>query len=288
MEPVAIVTGASSGIGQACASRLAAAGFQVYGASRTPPSESAQFEWIAMDVTDDLSVRNGVEQVLTIHSRIDVLVNNAGYALAGAVADTTIDEARRQMEVNFFGSLRLCQAVLPTMQRQRSGVIINVSSLGGVFGLPFQGVYSASKFAIEGLTESLRHEMLAFGVDVVLVEPGDVRTNITRKRVRAANGRLSAYAGLFEAVMRIVEKEESNGVAPVKVADLVVSICKAPSRRMRYTCGHTSQRSAAWAKKLLPGKVFERLIGSFYAVAARPAARGDDRDSCEGPSGVSP
>jgi short-subunit dehydrogenase len=276
---VAIVTGASSGIGQACAELLTARGCRVFGVSRTPPAEGYRFEWIKMDVSDDESVRKGMRYALGIDSQIDILVNSAGYGLAGAVADTTMEEARHQFEVNFFGTLRMCQEVLPSMIAHCSGVIVNVGSLAGLIGLPFQGVYSATKFALEGLTESLRHEVMPFGVDVVLVEPGDVCTNITRNRVRAARGVGSVYAQHYEAVMRIVEREEMNGASVAAVAELIVSVCESRSRRIRYTCGHLSQRSVAWAKRLLPGRLVERLIGDHYRVARRaPPRMGDGAD----------
>ena len=149
------------------------------------------------------------------------------------------------------------------------GMIVNISSLGGLFGLPFQGVYSASKFALEGLTESLRHEVMPFGIDVLAVEPGDVRTSITRNRVRAARGLAGAHARQFEAVMRVIEHDEMNGAEAATVAELVVALCERRSRRMRHTSGHISQRSAAWAKKLLPGNIFERLIRDHYLAAGR-------------------
>jgi NAD(P)-dependent dehydrogenase (short-subunit alcohol dehydrogenase family) len=274
-SPVAIVTGASSGIGQACARQLAAAGLQVFGMSRTVSPDLPAVASLAVDVTDDQAVRAGVASVVTATGRIDLLVNSAGFGLAGAVADTTLDEAKRQFDVNFFGALRLCQAVLPAMQRQKSGLIVNVTSLGGLFGLPFQGLYSASKFALEGLTEALRHEARPFGVDVVAVEPGDVRTAITRNRVRAAAsaGGASAYRERFEATMAIIERDEDKGVAAEAIAERIVAIWRSPKRRPRYVCGHSSQTISAWAKRALPDGLFEGLIADHYAAppSAKPA-----------------
>ncbi len=272
--PVAIVTGASSGIGQACARQLAAAGLQVFGMSRTTPADLPGVASLAVDVTNDQTVRAGVASVLAATGRIDLLVNSAGFGLAGAIADTTLDEARRQFEVNFFGALRLCQTVLPGMQRQKSGLIVNVTSLGGLFGLPFQGLYSASKFALEGLTEALRHEAKPFGVDVVAVEPGDVRTAITRNRVRAAaSGGASAYRERFEAAIAIIERDEGQGVAAEAIAERIVAIWRSPKRRPRYVCGHSSQTISAWAKRALPDGLFEGLIANHYAAppSAKPA-----------------
>jgi len=176
---VVLVTGASSGIGAACAEMLAKRGFRVYGSSRNPNFKPSGYQALQMDVTDDRSVDEAVAQVIREAGSIDALVNNAGCGLAGAVEDTASIEALHQMDVNFMGPFRAARAILPGMRQRRSGVIVNVSSLGGLFGLPFQSFYSASKFAMEGWTESLRFEVSPFGIRVVLIEPGDVKTGFT-------------------------------------------------------------------------------------------------------------
>ena len=178
-------------------------------------------------------------------------MNNAGYALAGPIEHTTFEQAQRQMDVNLFGIVRVCQAVLPVMRAQRAGVIDNISSLGGVFGLPFQTMYSASKFAIEGFTEALRYETSPLGIRAVLVEPGDACTSLTAFRERAGTTR-DAYSGPFGAVLSIIEREERRGVDPDSVARLVTAICEGRPCRLRYTAGRTTQRAAAWLKRLLP------------------------------------
>jgi NAD(P)-dependent dehydrogenase (short-subunit alcohol dehydrogenase family) len=267
--PVALVTGASSGIGEACASQLVHDGFRVYGTSRQASFCPDGFEPLVMDVTQDASVQRGVDTVLQRHHRIDCIVNCAGYGLGGSIEDTSMDEARRQFDANLFGVLRVCRAVLPAMRRQGSGLIVNVSSLGGLFGLPFQGLYSASKFALEGLTESLRMETRSFGIRVVLVEPGDVRTGITRNRVVASGARNgSPYADAFQRALTVVEKEEAKGVAAVNIAALVGRIARAPRPRLRYTAGHPGQRLTALLKRALPWWMCERMLMSFYGVTA--------------------
>src|SRR5579872_2559800 len=175
---VALVTGASSGIGRACAELLAARDFRVYGASRHPLPGSS-FESLPMDVRDEESVTAGIASIVQREGRLDVIVNNAGIAIAGAVEDTSVEEAKDQFDVNFFGALRVCRAVLPVLRDQRSGTIVNIGSIGGLIALPFQGLYSASKFALEGLSESLRLEVAPFGIHVVLIEPGDQQTPLT-------------------------------------------------------------------------------------------------------------
>lgn len=265
--PVAIVTGASSGIGEACAAELVRRGFRVYGTSRRAGFAPAAFDPLVMDVTDEASVERGVASVLARHQRVDCVVNSAGYGLGGAIEDTSIDEARQQFDANLFGVMRVCRAVLPAMRRRTSGLIVNISSLGGLFGLPFQGLYSASKFALEGLTESLRMETRAHGINVVLIEPGDVRTAITRNRIVAAAARNgSAYGAAFQDALAVIEKEEGNGVTAASVASLVGRITAASRPRLRYTVGHAGQRVTVVLKRALPGALFERVLMSFYRV----------------------
>jgi NADP-dependent 3-hydroxy acid dehydrogenase YdfG len=164
---VVLITGASSGIGQACARHLARQGYQVFGTSRRPQGGADEpFEMIPMDVTDEDSVRQGVATVLARAGRLDVVVNNAGFGFGGAVEDTSIDEARELFETNLFGMLRVCRAVLPHLRERRAGTIVNVSSLAGLIGQPFVGMYCATKFATEGLTEALRMEVRPFGIHV--------------------------------------------------------------------------------------------------------------------------
>ncbi len=264
---VALITGASSGIGAACAELLTQRGFLVYGSSRDAGFRPTGFRPLQMDVQDDQSVERAVARVVAEAGAIDVLVNNAGCGLAGAVEDTTSREAIRQMDVNFMGAFRVTRSVLPIMRQRRSGIIVNVSSLGGVFGLPFQSFYSASKFAMEGFTESLRYEVSRLGIQVTLVEPGDVQTGFTGSRVLAeAANTSSAYAESFSKCMAIVEKEEKQGVPPAHIAELICKIAEGKAKGPRYTSGHFLQRVSAVLKRLVPGGLFETIIASFYGV----------------------
>jgi len=175
-QRVVLVTGASSGIGKCCAEYLAKQGYRIYGTSRRAVSTDTRqrssnanlFQMIRMDVTDDVSVKQGIDHIIAEESCIDVVVNNAGFAIIGSLEDTTIEEAKSQLDTNFFGALRVCRAVLPTMRKQNAGYIVNISSIGGLIGLPFQSAYSASKFALEGAMEALRLEVKPFGIQVVL------------------------------------------------------------------------------------------------------------------------
>jgi NAD(P)-dependent dehydrogenase (short-subunit alcohol dehydrogenase family) len=174
---VALVTGASTGIGRAIAEQLARDGLRVFGTSRKPAGAAPdRVEMIPLDVCSDESVRSCVSGLLERAGRIDVLVNAAGYLLSGAVEETTIEEAKAQLETNFFGTFRVIKAVLPTMRSRRAGQIVNISSLAGVVPLPFWGLYAASKFAVEGLSETLRYELRPLGISVSLIEPGYIKT----------------------------------------------------------------------------------------------------------------
>jgi NAD(P)-dependent dehydrogenase (short-subunit alcohol dehydrogenase family) len=264
---VVLVTGASSGIGLACAKLLSERGHTVYGTSRKPSQPSLGFRMLELDVTQDASVQAAVSTVLAEQGHLDVVVNNAGYALAGPIEETSMEEARGQFDTNFFGVLRVCQAVLPSMRARRSGLILNVSSLGGVAGLPFQGLYSASKFALEGLTESLRLEVASFGIQVTSLQPGDVHTLITQNRVRTQRSSpASPYRHAFETVLSIIEKEERAGVSAQRVATQVLKSIERPRVGVRSSVGHLSQRIITVAKAFLPSWLFERLLKSFYGL----------------------
>ncbi len=265
---VALVTGASSGIGRSCAQHLAAAGWRVFGTQRQPAADSdGAVELVAMDVDDQASVERGVRLVLERAGRIDAVVNNAGFALAGTVEDTSIDEAKAQFETNFFGVLRVCRAVLPAMRRQHGGTIVNVSSLAGIFGLPCGGLYSASKFALEGLSESLRFETRQFGIRVVLIEPGDFRTQITQRRqIAAASLTEDAYRTMFEHFKTKQDRDEQQAPTPEPVARLVEYVLNHPRPKLRYPVGLWSQRIVVPLKSYLPQRVFDWLAFRILGV----------------------
>ncbi len=265
---VALVTGASSGIGRVCAHRLQQLGYKVYGASRhIVPSEEPRILCLTMNVDDDESVRRGITQIIETESRIDVVINCAGYGVAGAIEDTSIDEARAQFETNFFGVVRVCQQVLPTMRQQKSGLIINVSSLAGLTALPFQGIYSASKFALEGLTESLRMEVASFGIRVVLIEPGDFATGFTaQRRTATASHAMSAYRGTCEKALGRMAHDETHGPSPEIIAALIEQIIATPSPRLRYPTGLFAQRIGVGLKRFLPHKIYEKVLMRMYGL----------------------
>jgi NAD(P)-dependent dehydrogenase (short-subunit alcohol dehydrogenase family) len=263
---VVLITGASSGIGKACAGHLARRGHRVYGTSRRASPEgcreAAGFTLIQMDVTDDESVGRGVRQVVEQEGRLDVAVNNAGISVMGPIEDTTLDEAKLLFETNFFGVLRVCQAVLPVMREQHSGHIVNISSMAGRVGAPYQGLYTAAKFAVEGLSEALRTEVRHFGVKVVLIEPGDSPTGLASNRIRILRTR--AYAQYCNNAMQVYESDERNGYPPEKIAPLVERVIQDPNPRLRYLCGVMFQTAGATLKNFVPYSLFEWALAKVY------------------------
>ena len=209
-----------------------------------------------------------MRKIQSEHGRIDVLINCAGYGIAGAVEETTPGEAMAQFDTNFFGAHRVCRAVLPIMRQQRSGVIINISSLAGLLAVPFQAFYSASKFAMEGMTEALRMEVRPFGIRVVLIEPGDFKTDFPANRKNAAESEKSkVYSDLLARCLGVMREEEQNGKVPYPVASLVERLIYDPSPRLRYTVGPFGERLGPILKSVLPYKLYEYLFMKHYKLA---------------------
>lgn len=222
---------------------------------------------LEMDVTGEASVARCVESILNREGRLDALINNAGIALAGAVENTSIEQAKRQMEVNFFGVLRVCRAALPVMRSQGDGYIVNVGSIGGLIALPYQAIYSASKFALEGLTEALRLEVRRFGLKVVLIEPGDHKTALTQNRwwTEASTGD-EAYRSSAQTAVERMAHDEQHGSSPEHVGQLLARVLDTRNPRLRYTTGPAVQRAAVWLKRLLPYGLIEFGVRKYYRL----------------------
>ncbi len=266
---VILVTGASAGLGEACARHLARQGHRVYGTSRrvAPDAESVpgRVTQLRMDVTDEASVERAIEVVLEREGRIDVVVNNAGVGLAGSVEDTSVDEARALFETNVFGVHRVLRAVLPSMRAARSGLIVNVSSIAGIVTIPFQGFYSASKYALESLSDALRLELAPFGIAVCLVEPGDFRTGFTASRVFAdALDHGSAYAERCRSAVAVMERDERAGADPELFARLVEKLVAARRPAARHPIGKLPQRVVPLLRRVTPDAFLDRIVASIY------------------------
>ena len=268
-ESVALITGVSSGIGQSVARQLAQKGFAVFGTSRKPQDIKPMpgVDVLTLDVDVDASVKACVEAVVAQKKRLDILVNNAGYVLGGAVEEVSIEEAKAQFETNFFGVMRMVKAVLPLMRQQRSGHIINISSLAGLVAAPpFWGLYSASKYALEAYTEHLRREVKPFNVRVSLVEPGPIKTRLTRNQQNAAES-MGDYEARRARVFELSRQAEAKAPEPALVATCVVKLIESKAPKLRNRVG----REAVWIPrlhKLLPEARFEQVISNIFHLDA--------------------
>ncbi|MDR1406217.1 MAG: SDR family oxidoreductase [Prevotellaceae bacterium] len=266
-DTIILITGASSGIGKACAGYLAAKGFTVYGASRKATDTTNRIHFLQMDVTQPATVQKAVRTIIETHGKIDVLINSAGMGIGGAVELAAPEEIRRQMETNFMGTVHVCTAVLPHMRAARHGKIINISSLAGAMAIPFQGFYSASKFAVEGYSEALSMEVQPFHIKVSVVEPGDFSTGFTASRIISdATLHHADYGARFKKCLRIVEKEETNGCKPIKLAKKLHKIIRAKHPKFRYRVGNAVQVVFTKAKCTVPSRLHQALLRFFYGV----------------------
>lgn len=264
MKKVIIVTGASSGFGRAAAEKLAARGHRVYGFSRRL-IDDARISYRSVDVRDREAVQRTVDEIIATERRVDVVINNAGMGIGGAIEKANPEEIDMQMGTNLGGCVNLCQAVLPYMRRQKSGRIINMSSIGGVMGLPYQGFYSASKFAIEGMSEALYAEVRRWGITVSLIEPGDFSTGFTASR-RNSEATLhdEDYGPVFSNTLALIEKEEQGGKGAHKVAEKIVHVVECRRPRMRYVVASFEQKLSVILKRIIPGNWFVNILRSYY------------------------
>ena len=258
-QPVAIVTGAATGIGEATARALHAAGYRVFGTYRKLPTAKAPgVDYVLCDVTDDRAVDAAVREVLAKAGRIDLLVNNAGVGLVGAAEESSIAQAQAVFDVNLFGVVRTTKAVLPVMRQQRSGRIVNISSVMGLIPSPFMALYSSSKHAVEGYSQALDHEVRAFGVRVVLVEPGYTRTTFESNALAADQPREHYALGRAnaEAVLR---NEVAKADPPEVVAATVVTAATATKPSLRYTAGRDAT-TISLLRRFVPASAFDKSL----------------------------
>jgi NADP-dependent 3-hydroxy acid dehydrogenase YdfG len=265
---VALITGGTSGIGRAICRFLAQNGVTVYGTGRNHNNGDVldNFKIVRLDVTKDSSVAEGIKYVMEQEGRIDILVNNAGVGMAGAIEDSEIIEILNVFNTNVAGVLRMVKGVLPIMRKQQSGYIINISSVGGLMGLPYRGIYSSSKSSVELISESLSMEVMKFGVKVVLIEPGDFKTSINTNRKVSKATENSVYKEEFARIHELINLEVSNGQNPEKIGKLVFRIINKKHPRVRYNTGNFSSKLALVIKRLLPTRWFEAIMMHHYQI----------------------
>jgi NAD(P)-dependent dehydrogenase (short-subunit alcohol dehydrogenase family) len=279
-EKVAVVTGGSSGIGLMTSIELALNGHRVVATMRDlgrsgKLQEAAQKACVRdrldlrrLDITEMDSLPQAVDEIVRDHSRIDVLVNNAGFSTAGFAEDLTLAEIRRQMETNFFGNVAMTKAVLPTMRKQHSGHIIQVSSIGGRTSAPLLSSYNASKFALEGWSEALRIEVASLGIRVVLIEPGDYDTDIWDRNVVIGKQALDPSSPNKERSQRFAEFVKSRAPKrrnPREVAQLIVRVANAPYPKLRYLIGPDAKMQI-WLRTLMPWRKYERIVAKATKI----------------------
>jgi len=275
-QKIAVVTGSSSGIGLETAIHLAKNGFKTYATMRNTnksdtikqrsQSENLPIEILQLDVTDDASVKNAINNIVEKEGQIDVLVNNAGYAILGAVEDLSSEEIKDQFDTNVFGVYRTTQAVLPTMRKQKNGRIITISSIAGFMGMPVGSAYVATKFAVEGFTESLRHEVAPFGIHACVIEPGIIKTPLLEGGPMAKKSmENSAYSDIMQAMGKAMEEMMKNQSSPPSVvAEVVVKAATSDNPETRYTAGEDA-KMIQQARKAKSDKEFEEFIRTAFA-----------------------
>ena len=274
-QKVAIVTGSSSGIGYETALLLARNGFRTYATMRNlekakaisdiSKSEKLALHTIKLDVTDEKSVNEAIKTIKSDAGRIDVLVNNAGYGLTGSLEDLSMSEIKAQYETNVFGLIRVTQAVLPIMREQKSGIIVNISSIGGKMAIPLQSPYHGTKFAVEGLSESIAYELEPFGIKIVIIEPGAIKTNFDTGMVVAQKNQnpSSPYYKSMQKLQSSINSVFKNGTPPAKVAEVILNAITTPNPNLRYTVGEDAALLAQ-KRKELPDSEFQKLVLELF------------------------
>lgn len=255
-----IITGASAGIGFALAEFFGKKGHQVFGLSRKP-ANSDLFKTILTDITDNQQVQAAISKILETEKHIDVLINNAGMGMVGAVEDSTQDEILRLFNLNLVGSVQMMTAVLPTMRKQNAGKIINISSIGSEMGLPFRGFYSASKSALDKVTEAIRYEVAPWNIEVCTLHLGDIKTKIAENRVKTKVS--EPYQKTFSKVYELMNAHVEDGTEPAEVAIYIEKLLNKKSWKAHYYFGKFGQKIGVPLKWVLPQNVYEKLMKKY-------------------------
>ncbi len=264
---VVLVTGASSGIGKAIAGFLHEQKYIVYGTSRNPEKvTNVPFKMVSLDVLDVLSIKKAVKTIIANEGRLDVLINNAGKGITGAIEDTPTDEMKANFDTNFFGPIEVMKAVLPQMRAQKSGKIINITSIAGYMGLPFRGIYSASKGALELITEATNMEVKNFGINVINVAPGDFSTNIASGRYHTPVFEGSAYKQKYEENLALMDGHVNEGMDPLVMAKGIYDILNTKKPKIHYKIGGFMEKFSIVLKRVLPDTWYEKLLMNHYKL----------------------
>lgn len=266
MSKVILITGASSGIGRITAKYLAEKGYVVYGTSRRDLEPEGNYQLLQLDVCDPESIKRAVAEIIQKEGRLDVLVNNAGMGITGPIEETPTEEMRRVFDTNFFGAIDMIKAVLPAMRVHGSGLIINITSIAGYMGLPFRGVYSATKGALELVGETLSMETRSFGVKVINVAPGDFATNIAAGRYHAPVIKDSPYETIYQKNLDLMNEHVDTGGNPMDMAVRIYELIETRKLKIHYRVGPFTQKLSILLKKILGDRRYERLLMRHYKM----------------------
>lgn len=267
MNKVVLITGGSSGIGKSIGEFLHHKGFVVYGTSRNPERIlNSIFPLVALDVRNTESINAAVAKIIAVSGRLDIVINNAGVGITGPIEEIPTEEIKNNFETNLFGPIEVMKAVLPQMRSQKSGLIINITSIAGYMGLPYRGIYSASKGALELITEALRMEVKSFGIQITNVAPGDFATNIASGRFHAPLIKDSAYEIPYGNTLQLMDEHVDSGSNPNEMAEAVYKIIQNPSPGIHYKVGAFMQKFSIVLKRILPDKVYEKMLMNHYKL----------------------
>lgn len=267
MNKVVLITGGSSGIGKSIGEFLHKKGYIVYGTSRNPEKIlNSIFPLVALDVRNAESIRVAIAKIMEISGRLDVVINNAGVGITGPLEEIPMEEIKNNFETNFFGPIEVMKAALPQMRAQKSGLIINITSIAGYMGLPYRSVYSASKGALELITEALRMEVKPFGIHITNVAPGDFATNIASGRYHAPVVSGSAYEKVYGATLATMNDHVDAGSNPNEMAEAVYKIMQEKHPNVHYKVGVFMQKFSIILKRILPDKVYEKMLMNHYKL----------------------
>lgn len=266
MKKVILITGASTGLGETLATYLAEKGHIVYGTSRNISQQGYPFHTLQMDVCEESQIHHALVHILQNEGRIDVLINNAGLGLATPLEHTQEKEIDRLLGTNIKGVVKTCQAVLPIMRKQKSGLIIQISSIASEFGLPYRGLYSASKAAVERFTEALRMEVKQFGVQACIVQPGGIQTDISKNRMMSPIPEDSPYKESFARTLDIINDSVSQGLSTEIFGPVIEGIIQSNKVRRVYRVGKLTEKISVLLKRILPASAFENILISHYKI----------------------
>jgi NAD(P)-dependent dehydrogenase (short-subunit alcohol dehydrogenase family) len=267
MSKVVLITGGSSGIGKAIGEHLHHKGYVVYGTSRNPAKiTNSVFPLLTLDVCNLETIDSAVAKIISVSGRIDVVINNAGIGITGPLEEIPISQIRNNFETNLFGPIEVIKAVLPQMRSQRSGLIINITSIAGYMGLPYRSVYSASKGALELITEALRMEVKSFGIDITNVAPGDFATNIAAGRYHAPLIAGSPYQVPYGQTLKMMDDHVDGGSNPNEMADAIYKIINTQKPKVHYKVGAFMQKFSIVLKRVLPDKMYEKMLMKHYKL----------------------